>query len=195
MSFFKNRKHWVLALVVLLLTAGIAWAMRGYQSRKQLAKVKEMGSQLMSADAQKLSPQERRSKWGEFRKESEKLSPAQKESLSQERRQAAQNSLKEFFKLPKKEQNAKLDRDIKQGEARRREFEKMSAQQGGNAARGGQRGQRMLDPDKRDQRARSMLDRTNPEERAMRTEYRRLIGERRRQLGLPPRNGGGGRRG
>lgn len=197
MKTLKQRRLWFAALVILLLVAGIAWAMRSYQGQKQLAKVREMSRQLTSPEATKLTQDQRREKWTEFRQESSKLSSTQREALGKERSKAANDRLRDFFKLSKKEQTTQLDREIRQMEERRREFERMQKQQGNTAMRGGggQRGARTADAEKRDQRARNFLDRTSPEERSMHTEYRRLMEQRRQQLGLPPRSPGGGRRG
>ena len=50
-----------------------------------------------------------------------KLSSQQRANLFQERRKAATERLKEFFRLSKKEQQARLDQDIKRMEERRKE--------------------------------------------------------------------------
>ena len=66
---------------------------------------------------------------------------------------------------------------------------------GGESAPGGRGGQRTEDT--RNDWMKRRLDNSSPDERALRTEYRRAMNERREQLGMEPGRGGGppGRRG
>jgi hypothetical protein len=121
-----------------------------------------------------------------------------------------------FFNLPPEQRKAELDRRIKAEEARRKAWEAERAARGdggggpggrggprggppggppggqagggapgGGAGRGGPGGRRGSEAD-RNAWVKRRIDSTSPEERAKRTEYRRLRDERRQQLGLSP---------
>jgi hypothetical protein len=110
--------------------------------------------------------------------------------------------LDSFFNLPPERRQAELDRRIRAEEDRRkaREAERASraTQQppqaavqggGGAAASGGPpagppRG-RSTSEEERNARSKSRIDKSSPQERARRTEYRRAMDARRTQLGLP----------
>lgn len=114
--------------------------------------------------------------------------------------------MESFFNMPPERRQAELDRRIQAEEARRkaREAERArretarAAQAGGPAGGGGgppggppparPRG-RSSTEDERNARSKSRIDRSSPDERARRTEYRRAIDERRTQLGLPSQGG------
>ena len=190
MNRLKNRKFWALAAMAVAVLAGVVWAVRGYRAHQQLAKVKAMTKQLT---AQGLTAEQRQAQWAEFRKEVGNLSPRQRQELFAERRKASTESLRRFLQTPKREQQAKLDQDIKRMEQRRREFEKANngqARSGNGASSWGNRANSRLDPDQRDARARQRLDHSTPDERAARSEYHQLVNQRRQQLGLPPGRGG-----
>jgi hypothetical protein len=112
-----------------------------------------------------------------------------------------------FFRLPAAEREAEIDRRIRAEEDRRRARDTARAQArdaggpprggppggGGGPPGGGQPGGaptvvRMgSTEDQRNQRSKAAIDRTTPEQRAMRTEYRRVMSERRAKLGLSDR--------
>lgn len=120
-----------------------------------------------------------------------------------------------YFALPPNQRRAELDRRIKAEEARRQQW---AAERVARAASnrppnpasssppqnrpqrppneaGGPRGQgRTRTEEARNERMKTRLDASSPEERARRTEYRRAMNERREQLGLVPGRGGSGRR-
>ena len=129
-----------------------------------------------------------------------------------------------YFALPPEQRRAVMDRRIKAEEARSKErrerwaAERAAREQanangqtaengrngggqegrgrgpnaGGESGRGGQRTE-----DTRNDWMKRRLDNSSPDERALRTEYRRAMNERREQLGMEPGRGGGppGRRG
>jgi hypothetical protein len=129
-----------------------------------------------------------------------------------------------YFALPPEQRRAEMDRRIKAEEARSKErrerwaAERAAREQanangqtaengrngggqegrgrgpnaGGESGRGGQRTE-----DTRNDWMKRRLDNSSPDERALRTEYRRAMNERREQLGMEPGRGGGppGRRG
>jgi uncharacterized membrane protein YgcG len=111
-----------------------------------------------------------------------------------------------FFRLPAAERAAELDRRIRAEEERRKSRDASRGQgggppggfpggpPGGGASGGG--GPRGGPPsvagtgrteEDRNQRYKASIDRTTPEQRAMRTEYRRVMQERRAKLGLADR--------
>jgi hypothetical protein len=116
-----------------------------------------------------------------------------------------------FFRLPPAEREAELDRRIRAEEERRkaRNAARAQARDMGGRPRGGPPGPPGGGPpagggrppggggptvartgspdDRRIQRAKAAIDRTTPEQRAMRTEYRRLMAERRAKQGLSDR--------
>jgi hypothetical protein len=123
--------------------------------------------------------------------------------LFEAREQAETDS---YFNLPPDRRQEELDRRIKADETRRLAREAARAQREsrqpaagggrpgpGSAAAGGppasgRRG-RSSSEEQRNAVRKAIIDRTSPRERAQRTEYRRAIDERRKQLGLPTRGG------
>jgi len=120
-----------------------------------------------------------------------------------------------YFALPPNQRRAELDRRIKADESRRQQWaaeratravsdrqrNPAAAAAGSNrpqqnaAAAGGPGGWgRTRTEEARNERMKSRLDASSPEQRARRTEYRRAVNERREQLGLAPGRGGPGRR-
>ena len=109
--------------------------------------------------------------------------------------------LDSFFNLPPERRPAELDRRIRAEEERRkaREAERarretqqpqQAAVQGGGAAASGgpptgQPRGRSTTEQERNARSKSRIDASSPQERARRTEYRRAMDDRRKQLGLP----------
>jgi hypothetical protein len=121
-----------------------------------------------------------------------------------------------FFRLPAAEREAEIDRRIRAEEDRRRardtarDTARAQARDAGGPQRGGPPGGGGGPPggsppgggqpggaptvvrmgsteDQRNQRSKAAIDRTTPEQRAMRTEYRRVMSERRAKLGLSDR--------
>ena len=125
--------------------------------------------------------------------------------LFEAREQAEMDS---YFNLPPERRQAELDRRIKAEEERRKAREAERAKResqrpaptAGQPPAGGSGGPpdgprpsggrgRSSTEDERNARSKGRIDRTSPDERARRTEYRRAIDERRTQLGLPTRGG------
>jgi hypothetical protein len=118
-----------------------------------------------------------------------------------------QAEMDSYFNLPPERRQAELDRRIKAEEERRtaREAERAKRESqrpaqapgpqpaGGSIGPGGppagSRRGRSTTEDERNARRKTSIDRSSPDERARRTEYRRAIDERRTQLGLPTRGG------
>ncbi len=120
-----------------------------------------------------------------------------------------------YFALPPNQRRAELDRRIKADESRRQQWAAERAtrvasdRQPNPATSSTQQNRPQRNPtntggpggwgrtqteEARNERMKSRLDASSPEERARRTEYRRAVNERREQLGLAPGRGGPGRR-
>jgi uncharacterized membrane protein YgcG len=118
-----------------------------------------------------------------------------------------QAEMESYFNLPPERRQAELDRRIKAEEQRRqaREAERAKRESqrpapaagqqtaGGPGGPGGGRSSggrgRSTTEEERNARSKRRIDRSSPQERAQRTEYRRALDERRTQLGLPARGG------
>ena len=202
-------------VVVILLISGSVWAwMR--RPDPEVARVK----QLLQAEVAKpnATPDQRRQTFQLVHQEMEKLSPTQRREVGQQLREGIQQrrdqQIAAYFALPPQQRVAYLDKEIKQMEQRRKEMEARRAQSGqsgaGNAggwrggpggaqagggpqANNGPRPPRDNSPEARATRRVEHLDRSTPDQRAMRSAYRADIQKRRAQLGLPPMTGRGGR--
>ena len=119
----------------------------------------------------------------------------------------AQAEMESYFNLPPERRQAELDRRIKAEEERsqareaaraKREAQRPAPAAGsqpnvgsggpGETRSSGGRG-RSTTEEERNARSKRRIDRSSPQERAQRTEYRRALDERRTQLGLPARGG------
>lgn len=116
----RRQKYVVLAMLLLLLLMSCAWLFAG---ESQVDRVRRMGGELFSKASKDMSPEERKEAWEKFKQENEKLSPEEKQQLRQEqekrgldwvKREAEKEveKLDRFFKLPKEEQIAELNKDI-----------------------------------------------------------------------------------
>lgn len=199
---------------------GVAWAtgyLGGPEVDPQVLALEEKMSQLRGQD-NTMSREQRDAARSELRQQVESLSPEQREQLFSARReqfeQQMDQRLNEFFDLPKEQRKAALDKMIDEMEKRRREWQ----QRGGPGDRQGQAGDRpnrgpgdrpagdrsqgngaserrgpRTDAE-RTERMKQRLDSTSAETRAKRSEFRRLLNERRKERGLPEMRGPGGRR-
>lgn len=196
MAMSKNKKT-VLALLIVVGLAGVAWALLPPGPDPQMVKVQQLQEKLFNPDA-KLSDEQRRTAFGELRQESERLSEDQRMTLMRENPMVKrmQQTVVGYFDLPQKERKAALDKDIDRFEQFRKDMEKRRA--GGDRPPGppggfGNRGN--MDASQRDQMRKRMLDNTSPTERAMAGEYFKDMENRRKERGLPPMGGPGGPRG
>jgi hypothetical protein len=216
-----SRGKWIgLCVALLLLLGGGVFAYGYFREDPQLAAVRALGEQMRDKGWENVTDDQRR----QMRDAMDSLSDEQRDALWAEREQEMMaredQRLAEFFALSAEEQRKALDEEIKrdeerrkQWEQRRRERENSDRQRGdgdranGDRGRGGPggrdgfrggppggRGGRSSDPTVRNERRRERLDRSTPQSRARRAEHRRLIAERRTQMGLPP-NTRGPRRG
>jgi hypothetical protein len=209
--FSRHRKRFALLSIVLALMGASAGAYQYYRPDQQLAKIKELSAQLRGEASRNLPPEQRRDLGRQLREQMQSLSPAQRDQLWQERQARAREEMRKFFKLSKEEQKAYLDRLIQQGEERRQQMEERRQQmQAQNANQQNSNQQAMGQPgpgqgrqgpprtgsdEDRERRRKEFLDRTTPEDRAMRAEFRKMMNEERKALGLPPLTGRGGRGG
>jgi hypothetical protein len=197
-------KWLVLALLVLLFSGLGAWAMTSGED-PQVTKVKELRAQLETApDGQ------RRELWGQMRQEMEKLPEQAREALFEDRRKEWEaresKQMQEFFSKSRTEQIALIDKQINEQEKRRVERDRRRAEgqangkggggrggpggpggRGGPGAGGGRGGRGATDPAARMDRTKNYLDKTSPESRAQRNEYRRMMDDRRQARGIQGR--------
>jgi hypothetical protein len=181
---FENKGRTILVVGILMLAAvtlGAYWYLR---ADSQLDRVREMGEQLRSDETRKLSREQRRELFGQFRKEMEKLSIEQRRQLFAERRNPFQERLDKFFKASRPEQQALLDESI------RRE-EQFRANIANRAPPSGFGNQGNSSPEDREKRRQQFLSMTTPLERAQMAEFRQQLQQRRQQLGLGPSPWGG----
>ncbi len=200
----KKKKVLLLGLLAAI-SAGLAWALLLPRTDPQLAKVAELQTKVFDRQSN-LPPEERREAFAELRREAEKLTPAQQAKLMRDNPppfvRQMEKQMRDFFDLPADKRAAALDRAIDEMEKRRREMEKRFAENGGRPGgpgggfgggpgggpgRGGPPGGLAgMDPQRRQDMAKRMLDGSTPESRAMRSEYMRQMQDRRQQRGLPP---------
>jgi hypothetical protein len=203
-------KKIVLGLIVIaILFFGWRFA-REVQANREVNRVRELRDQLTGEKGKSLSREERRKGWKKLRQEMAALTPKQREALFADRRKQMRDRLAAFFKMSPEEKMAQLDKDIERGEEMRKRMESgdfaggkrgksgqsQSGPGGGPGAGFGAPGERQkLTPEQRENRRKQFLDSTTPEERAQRSEYFKLLSQRRKELGLPAFGfPGGGRR-
>lgn len=179
----SGKLKWGIAVIfILLLTVG-AWAYFP-DADPALARIEHIRSQFDGA-----TDEQRRELFSQMRQEYENLRPESREQLRDEwrgkREAREQKSLNEFFAMAPAEQAKRLDESIDREERWRKEREQRRAQGGGDRA--GSQGRRGRRGGSRDslERRKSYLDRTAPQTRAQRSEYRRMRDARRRERGLP----------
>jgi hypothetical protein len=165
----------------------------------------------LAAEARNVPKDQAKEAFSKVWAEAKKLSPEQRRQLFEEGSRAR---LKAFFDLSPEKKTAYLDSMIKRDLARQAEWKKKAAArskavaksgqgqtkgqgqgqtkgQGGPGGQGGAGGRRNLSPEQRSAMRRDRLDRSSPNDRAMRSEFASAMRDRRKQLGLPA----GGRRG
>lgn len=191
---YLSRRTCALALVLLLLLIGVVWGYRHQRATQNLAKFEAL-TQAM-ATAGNLPEVQRQELRTSMRSAMQQLSPDQRNRYFAQQRQRRTVEMKRVIGLPRRERNTILDREIKQAEERRKQMQqaqKAPGKSGSGSSAAGGKSARPLDPAQREQRSKQRLDMTTPEERAVSSEYRKLLNERRGQLGLPPATGRGPR--
>ncbi len=205
----KPRRRWrrLFALALLLLgISGVVWAVR---PDPRLARAQALQKGLFGPDAKNLSPDERKARFAEYREQVKHLTEDQKWELSAPMREKQKAEMDRYFALSPKDRTKYLDERIDKSEKMRKDWEKQKAQgkagppaggigfggpNGGNKSggpggskAGGPGGPGGKSPEEIEKRRKQSLDRTTPEERAKRDQFRKEMEDRRRQRGLPAR--------
>jgi hypothetical protein len=185
-----NKKRAVIAAVflMLLLVATGAWAMWNRED-PQVVAIREL-----VADFENIPENQRREHFGKVREAMDALPEEKRDQVRDEMRQGWEeresNRLKDFFNMSAQEQIAELDRQIDRMEKWRKERAQRD-KDGGDRRNRGRRGSRAqsfgvgsngsVGASDRD---RSRLDRSNPESRAYRDQFRRMMAQRMQQRGI-----------
>ncbi len=184
----------VTATILLLVIVGSVWAFRS-RTDPQIEKIKQLGAEAFKEDQ---SPEQRRQSFELIHQEMQKLTPEQREVVHQQGRQEFERRMDEqmdaYFALPPEERVAYLDKQIEEGEKRRKEWESRRQAARGNAPQvaggpmpnAGQRPPRSNNPGDRATRRNMHLDDLTPEQRAKRSAFFADMQKRRYELGLPP---------
>ena len=182
-------------LVLILMLIGGAWAMGFFKSTdRAVAELTQLQNKLAEPG---LKDEERRALWREMREKMDALPPDAREQTwdgARDRFEKRMNDrMKEVLAMSKADQQKALDADID----RMQRFEQMrqanqtaaadsgkagNNQQGNRANR--QRGGYRSDSDRITQQ-KNRLDRSTPQVRAMRYQYRQLLDQRMQQRGIP----------
>jgi hypothetical protein len=187
MNQFRRKRWWLLALLVLILVAGL-WL---FWPDRQLARAQQLQKELSDQTENRLTGEERRQKAREFREARKKLSPEQRRKLDDERRKRRRAAMERYARMSKEEKTRHLDDQINRMEQRRQSG---GFGQGNRGASGDQNGTGNgsggPSSGSRDTRRQDWLDDTNPAERAQLAQYFHDLFLRRQQFGM---GGGPGR--
>lgn len=206
-----SKRNVTIGVVAILLIGGTVWAVMRKRGDPEVEKITQMINE-------KTPPEQQHQRWHEVRQEMEKLTPQQREEVGSQMRAVFERRMdeqvKEYFTLPPPQRIAYLDKQINEGEKRRKEWEARRAQTGQSGGRGGSGGQvasagggqgggpgpggqgrpgRGGNTDERMMRRDARLDNSTAQQRAQRSAYFADMRARRIQLGLPPWPGRGGR--
>jgi hypothetical protein len=133
----------IFVLVVMLLTGGTIWAMRGRGD----ARVQAMLDQTRDRMSKSLSPEEWREGRDKFREEIEKLSPQEREKFFSKMREEGENRMEQrederadaYMALSAKERAAYIDKQLAEEKAREKQREE-SRKKSGKGQKGSGRG-------------------------------------------------------
>lgn len=182
-----EKKHVIGALVLLVLFAGVGWALFAGEDA-ELAEMKQMRDDMFN-NMDKMSDEERRATRDAFRQRADSLSEDQRRELGRGFRQFMMQRVDQLLAMPRDEQVKELDKWIDRMEERRQNREANGGEgRGDRGGRGGRGGN--MTPEQRDQRRKQGLDRTSPEMRGKMDQMKDLINERREERGLEPIQGG-----
>jgi len=194
------KKNRLSIAIVLTVSFGSGWWLwTESQPDPQVEAVKA----LLPKDISKVPEEKRRETFQKVREEIKKLTPQQRNEVFKERREGMVNRMREYSKLPPKEQVAFLDKEIDRMEEmkkmwQKRKKERESKQKSENATKNsdqkqgrGPRGGKDLSNAEKQNRRRNRLDSTTPEERALFTKFIQDLKKRRAERGLPPFPGRG----
>lgn len=186
-----NKRNIIIGgIVVLLVAVGGAWALGYFGGDPAVKEMQQLRDQMFAN--RDLPDADRRAQWENFRQKMDGLTDAQRQAVWDSGRdrfqQFARQRIDEFFQLPPDKQRERLDEIIDRMQQR---------QQNPNASRGpgGGGGWRNMTDAQRDQRRKEMISRTDPQMRARFNQFRQMLGDRMKQRGMSPTEGGFGRRG
>src|SRR3989304_2337656 len=186
-----NKRNAVIAsVVVLFLAVGAAWALGYFSGDPVVTEMQQLRDQMLAN--RDLPEAERRAQWDNFRQRMEGLTDAQRSALRESGRDRfqrfGQQRMDEFLQLPPDQQKKRLDDIIDRMQQRQQN-------PNANRGRGGWGGGRNMTGAQRGPRRKEMLSRTDPKMRAQFDQFRQLLGDRVKERGLPPMQGGPGRGG
>jgi hypothetical protein len=191
------KKRFFSGVVVIAATVlALAWWLGWIGEDPALAEVKTLQAQLENPN---LSDAEFRAAMEQIRSKTEALSESSRRLAWQNGRQAFErremSRIDRILAMKPQDRAKALDDEINRMERRRAEWQQRTSQGQTGGQRGGARGSRNRgtpSDEQRISRIRNRLDRSSPEQRAKRTEFARLMNERRAQRGLPPMQRGRG---
>jgi hypothetical protein len=193
----RRWRRWGLAGLFLLLLGAGWWAVR---PDPELARARQLQQELFAERPPGPPTEDRKAKFKEFRDTMAKLSDGQKRELFEPMRQKSREEFDRYFTLGKQEKVQYLDRLIDRSEKMRKDIEQKQKAGGQPGGRGfgapggfgppGGKAKGPPDPDRIEERKKQRLDKSTPEERAKRDQFRHDMDARRKQRGLPA---GGGR--
>ncbi len=175
-----EKKHVIGASVILLLLAGVGWALFAGEDQ-ELVEMKQMRDDMLN-NMENMSQDERRANRDAFRERAQNLSESQRRELGRGFRDFMMQRMENLLAMPREQQVAALDQLIDRMEERRQN----RGERGDRGGRGGD-----MSPGERDQRRKQGLDRTSPGMRAMMDQMKDLLNGRRAERGLEPIQGGG----
>ncbi len=182
----------------------LAWWLGWLSEDPALAEVKQLQSKLEDPN---LSDSDFRAAMEQMRGKMDSLSESSRRLAWQNGRQVFErrelSRMGQILAMKPPERVRALDEEINRMEKRRAEWQQRASQVQNGEQRNGQRGPQNGNSggarsrgnpsdEQRISRMRNRLDRSTPEQRAMRSEYIRLMNERRTQRGLPPMQRGRG---
>ncbi|HET6573743.1 MAG TPA: hypothetical protein VFG68_09095 [Fimbriiglobus sp.] len=189
----RRHRRWLLALIVLLLVLVGVGTYGSIRGRGDLARVRQLRNELFASRT--ATPEQRKATAAQFRQEMRKLSPAQRSELFAAGQKEAVARLNAYFALSPAEKRRQLDAAIDRMEQRGKERNARPPGAGDPGRRPG--GDRPRSAEEVEKRRKEMLNRTTPEQRALRDQlrakgerFRNDLNQRRTQRGLPSASGG-----
>jgi hypothetical protein len=185
--FFQRR--WVRVTTFALMLVALYGLYRAIRPDPNLKKVRQLQAEF--AQAKNWTPEERQEKGKQMRAAMSQLSSAQREELREEGQERFEQRLREYANMSPTDKARHLDEQIRRAEQMRQRFSQRNpnAQRPQNTGQNGPR--RGQSAEEREKRRKDRLNRTSPEFRALRDQYRKDLAARRQQWGLPV--GGPGR--
>jgi len=182
-----NKKHALSALAILVLLAGVGWAVFSGEDAAFLEAKKQRDEMFEKMDT--LTPEQRRAEFDSLREKTVNFSEAQRRALREGGRRFMMQKVDNLLAMPEAERNAELDLWIDRME----EGRKSGAGRGGpgGPGRGGPPGGDGKPRGGGADRGKARLDRSTPEMRAKMDAMKDLINERRKERGMEPMKGGG----